>query len=420
MEVFNVFAVLTTLAALFSWVNYRYIGLPTSIGLMLIALLFSLGLVAMGSLGLGVETGLVRMFETIDFESALLKGMLGALLFAGALHVNLDDLLPQAFVIALLATVGVVLSTAIVAVLAFAAFGALGLEVSFGTCLLFGALISPTDPIAVLAMLKQAGIPKSLETKIAGESLFNDGIGVVVFAVLLGIVAGGEDFDPTHIAILLAEEALGGIVYGFALGTLAYQLLKRVDNYQVEILVTLAIVTGGYALAQVLHTSGPLAMVVAGLLVGNHGRSFAMSDGTRHRLDNFWELVDEFLNAILFVLIGLEVLVLSLRGDYVLAGLVAIPIILLARFLAVGTPLTLMRMGRSFSPHAVKMLTWGGVRGGISVALALSVPAASGRALLLTVTYVVVAFSIVVQGLSIGRVAKRFYAAEPSPDNPVH
>jgi CPA1 family monovalent cation:H+ antiporter len=272
--------------------------------------------------------------------------------------------------------------------------------------LIFGALISPTDPIAVLGILTRAGAPKTLETKITGESLFNDGVAVVVFLVLLGIATGESEATLTSVTALFVQEAIGGVIYGLAIGAVAYWMLKQIDNYTVEVLITLALTTGGYALAEVLHLSAPIAIVVCGLLIGNHGRLFAMSDKTREHLDNFWELVDEILNAVLFVLIGMEVLVLSFKNEYLLAGLLVIPMALFARFIAVGAPISIMRKFREFSPMAVTILTWGGLRGGISVALALSLPPGEIRDALVTVTYVVVVFSIIVQGLTIGPLIK--------------
>ncbi len=407
MTGFGIVAALTTLAAAFSWINYKYIRLPTTIGLMVISMVFSLGLVALGAMSPGVETPLHGLLDAIDFDDALLNGMLGALLFAGALHLNVNDLAEQKGVVAALATIGVLLSTAIVGIAGWWLFNTFGAEVRLLDALLFGALISPTDPIAVGAILRRAGIPKSLETKINGESLFNDGVGVVVFAVLLGIAGGGHEVTPIGIGQLFLEEAAGGIIYGAGLGWVAYRLLKSVDNYQVEILLTLALVTGGYALAQRLHVSGPLAMVVAGLLVGNHGRSFAMSSQTRDRLDAFWELVDEFLNAVLFVLIGIEVLVLDYRPATLLTGAIAIPVVLAARWISVGIPVRVMQRWRVFSPRVVTVLTWSGLRGGISVALALSLPQGDARDLIITVTYIIVAFSIIIQGLTVGPLVRR-------------
>ncbi len=407
MSILDAAAVLVTLSAVFSYLNYRYVRLPSAIGLMLIALCLSLILLALGKLGLGnLEQTAESFIRSIDFNRTLMHGMLSFLLFAGALHVNLRDLAAQKWIVGSLATFGTVASTFVVGTLFFFITRALGFEIGFSYCLLFGALISPTDPIAVLGILKTAGAPKSLETKITGESLFNDGIGVVVFIVLLGLVTGGQEPSPGHIALLFAEEALGGIVFGLVIGGIAYWMLSRVDNYSVEVLITLAVVMGGYSLAVAIHTSGPIAMVVAGLVIGNHGRRLAMSERTREHLDLFWELVDEILNTVLFVLIGLELLILELSGKALTAGLIAIPLVLLTRFLCVGTPVKLLEFRRSFTPGAVRILTWGGLRGGISVALALSIPAGPERDLILTVTYTVVVFSILVQGLTIGPLVK--------------
>ena len=406
MKLFHILAILISLSAVFSYINYRYLKLPTAIGLMLIAMLASLALLLLGPLTQGVEDLAADLLVTVDFDETLLHGMLSFLLFAGALHVNLEDLAKQRWVIAVLATAGVLSSTFMIGFMAQWGFGVLGLSIPLVYCLLFGALISPTDPIAVLGILTKAGAPKTLETKITGESLFNDGVAVVVFLVLLGIATGEGDASALSVMTLFAQEAIGGVIYGLAIGALAYWMIKQVDNYTVEVLITLALTTGGYALAEALHLSAPIAIVVAGLLIGNHGRAFAMSDKTREHLDNFWELVDEILNAVLFVLIGMEVLVLAYRETYLLAGLMVIPMALIARVIAVGIPIGIMRKYREFSPMAVTILTWGGLRGGISVALALSLPAGEIRDALVTVTYVVVAFSIIVQGLTIGPLVK--------------
>ena len=410
MKIFELTSILMVLTALFSYINYRVLRLPTTIGVMFIALVVSLVIVALGWIGIDIgQAGVEQMLEGVDFNQTLLHGMLSFLLFAGAMHINLDDLRKQKFAITVLATAGVVTSTFIVGGLTWMVLDLLGIPTSFIYCLLFGALISPTDPVAVIGILKTAGIPKTLETKIAGESLFNDGIGVVVFMILLELVTLEGDITMSGIALLFAEEALGGALLGLVIGTLAYQMLKRVDNYQVEVIITLALVMGGYALADRIHTSGPIAMVVSGLLIGNNGRAFAMSDMTRQRLDDFWELMDEILNALLFMLIGLEMLIIPFTPALIIAGLLAISIALFARWASVGGAVMLMRSFRSFSHGAIRILTWGGLRGGISVALALSLPIGPERNTLVTITYIIVVFSIVVQGLTLGKLANWIY-----------
>jgi CPA1 family monovalent cation:H+ antiporter len=406
MKLFNILAVLITLSAAFSYINHRFIRLPTTIGLMVMALLVSLGLIILGPFGLGLEEAAHQLLNNIDFDETLLHGMLSFLLFAGALHINLADLARQKWIISILATAGVVGSTFIIGLISQWVLGVLGLELPLIYCLLFGALISPTDPIAVLGIIKKANVPKSLETKITGESLFNDGVAVVVFLVLLKIAAGTGEISAAAVAGLFFKEAVGGAVFGLLIGAIAYWMLKSIDNYQVEVLITLALVTGGFALADTLHLSGPIAIVVAGLLVGNHGRLLAMSDTVREHLDTFWELVDEVLNAVLFVLIGLEVLILTLNREYIIAGIILIPLILMARFVCVGIPVVVLKKFRTFSPHVIKILTWGGLRGGISVALALSLPPGKHRDVILTITYAVVVFSIIVQGLTMGKLVR--------------
>lgn len=371
---------------------------------MLLSLLFSLLLILFGEFGFSLDQQATKLVKSIDFNEALLHGMLSFLLFAGALHVNINDLREQKWVIATLATVGVISSTFIIGTTMYYLLHWLGIPVAYIYCLVFGSLISPTDPIAVMGILKLVGAPKTLETKIAGESLFNDGVGVVVFLVLLGVATGGDEMTATHVVKLFSIEALGGVFFGLGLGFLGFFMLKGVDNYQVEALITLALVSGGYAFAESIHVSAPIAIVVAGLFIGNQGRTLAMSDNTRERLDDFWELIDEILNAILFLLIGVELLILTLTNQFMLAGLLAIPVVLLARFICVGVPIKIMSKFRTFSPYATTILTWGGLRGGISVALALSIPNVPAREPLLVVTYFVVVFSILVQGLTIKKV----------------
>lgn len=400
---FSLIAILISLAAIFSYINFRLIKLPTTIGILLITILTSLVIVILGLFGLGeIHVKAAYALNRIDFNKTLMNGMLSFLLFAGALHVNLEDLSKHKYIIIILATFGIIANTFIVGSLAWLVFALVNIKLSYIYCLLFGALIAPTDPIAVIGILKKAGVSKSLETKITGESLFNDGVAVVVFLILLEIATGGHEVTFQHISFLFIEEAVGGIVFGFVTGMIAFFMLKAVDNYQVEILVTLALVMGGYALANMLHVSGPIAVVVAGLLIGNKGRLLAMSEKTRGHLDSFWELIDEVLNAVLFLMIGMEVLVVTIKINYLIAGLIMIPIVLIARFISVGVPVTLMRFLKEFSPNAIKILTWGGLRGGISVALALSLPAGESREVLLTITYIIVVFSIVAQGLTIG------------------
>ncbi|MGD0040642.1 MAG: sodium:proton antiporter [Isosphaeraceae bacterium] len=414
-------AVFIVMAAGFGYLNFRLLKLPTTIGLMALSLLFSLSLFVLGAFVPAVVQQTRSVIEQFDFNQVLLHGMLAFLLFAGALHIDLGDLARHKEPIALLATVGVLLSTLIVGVLMWGVFALLGFKLRFIDCLLFGALISPTDPIAVLSLLKKIGAPKTLEVQIAGESLFNDGIGVVLFMGLLEVATGENDFDVGHFAFLFIREAVGGVVFGLAIGLVAYRMLKSVDNYQVEILLSLALVWGGSALADALHISAPIAMVVAGLLIGNQGRSFAMSKMTTEHLDLFWELVDEGLNAVLFVAIGMELLVLTFTASYLAAGVLAVVIVLVARLVSVGLPVWLLRRSERFDPSMVPILVWGGLRGGISVALALSLPpeaAGDGvprREVILATTYVVVVFSILVQGLTVGTMTRRWVGRSPRP-----
>ncbi|MDD9820939.1 MAG: sodium:proton antiporter [Nitrospira sp.] len=407
MDVFEIFAIVISLTAGFSYLNYRFLGLPVTIGVMVIALVASLLLHMIDFLGLHLEEQAAAWLQSIDFNKTLLHGMLSFLLFAGALHVNLHDLFNQKWAIGSLATLGILLSTFLVGTFTWWVLALVGIPLPYLACLVFGALISPTDPIAVLGILKHANAPKSLEVKITGESLFNDGVGIVVFIILAELAAGTHTLTMGHVLGLFAQEAVGGVLLGLGLGALACSLLRSIDQYQIEVMITLAIVTGGYAMASAWHLSGPIAVVVAGLMVGNHGRTHAMSDTTREHLDTFWELIDEILNAVLFVLIGLEVLVLTFPYQQLLAGVFVIPLILLSRLLAIGAPMSLLRLVRSFTPGAVWLMTWGGLRGGISVALALSLPPGLERDVIVTMTYVVVVFSIVVQGLTMETLVKR-------------
>jgi len=409
MDFFSIAAILTVLAATFGYANVRFLKMPTTIGLMIISIVFSVVMLLVGRIApeiLALETELV---SSIDFTKVLMEGMLSFLLFAGALHVDFSQLKAQRGPIIMFATLGVLASTFIVGALMYGVFTVLGLQIPFIYCLLFGALISPTDPIAVLGILKKAGVPKKLETKIVGESLFNDGIGVVIFLTLFQLArAGMEEIHWSEIGLLFLEEVGGGIALGLALGFIAYHLMRTIDNYEVEILITLAIVMGGYLLASALHFSGPLAMVVAGLMVGHERfRTSSMSETTERYVDKFWELIDTLLNALLFVIIGLEIIVINFEDNYVLAGLIAIPVVLLARYAALWLPIQLFQKRLEFVPRTGLIMTWGGLRGGISIALALTLTNAMPRDLTLTITYIVVVFSIIVQGLSVGKVVER-------------
>ncbi len=407
MSLFSLVALLLTLTALFAYINHKLIRLPPTVGLMGLSLVFSLALIGIGELGIPLRSWSAAILNKVDFSHALLNGMLSFLLFAGSLHVDLDELREQKGTIAVLATVGVLTSTVLVGVGSWLVFGQLGLVIPVFTCLTFGALISPTDPIAVLGLLKDADAPLSLSTKIAGESLFNDGVGIVVFLLMFGLMASGtKSFSWQETSLLLLNEVGGGLALGLILGGICFWLLKSVDNYQVEVMLTLSLVSGGYQLASLLHASGPLAIVTAGLLIGNYGRRLAMSDRTRENLDRFWELLDEILNGILFVLIGLEVLQLELKPSYLLAAGLMIPLVLAARFASLSLPAVAMHLARR-SGLRVSLLTWGGLRGGISIALALTLPAGHERDVLLVVTYGVVAFAILVQATTMPFVLRK-------------
>jgi CPA1 family monovalent cation:H+ antiporter len=410
MTLFEILSGLLTVAALFAYLNQRWLRLPPAIALMAMTLASSLVLLAIDKLGL-VDVGpLARVVERVRFDQTLLHGMLGALLFAGALHVRVDDLREQKVPVGVLALVGTLLSTASVATLTFFASRAVGAPVPLGACVLFGAIISPTDPVAVLGILKEARVPKAMEVQITGESLFNDGIGVVAFTTVLDVLSRGSA-TWSGVALLFAREVLGGAAFGFASGYLVYRVLSSIDHYQTELLVTIALVCGGYVVAEHLHVSAPIFAVVAGLVIGNQGRNEGMSDVTRDHLDKFWSLVDEILNAVLFVLVGLEVVRLPFSRGEVGAGLLAIPLVLVSRWASVAVPVVASRRRERIARGTIAVLTWGGLRGGISIALALSTPDGPDKSLLVTMTYFVVAFSILVQGLSLGRLARRFTRA---------
>jgi CPA1 family monovalent cation:H+ antiporter len=407
MTLLQVAALLIVLAGIFGAINYFFLRLPQSIGILVVALMASLGVMALDYLvpGLAVTGQLRGAIEGLHFSDTLLEGMLGLLLFAGALHVKLGDLREQAWVVALMATMGVALSCLV------AGYGFFWLTgVPLLVALVFGAIISPTDPVAVLGVLKKAGLRKSLETKIAGESLFNDGVGYVVFLFLVGLAFPTGDSHGSGLQgalQLFVQEALGGAVLGAVLGWLTFQLMKRIDDYALEVLISLGLAFGGYELAVSLHMSGPIMAVVAGLFIGDVGVKYGMSEETRAYVDAFWKLIDEILNAVLFLLIGIEVLAVAFSIDALVAGVAAIGLSLAARLTAVAVPVLLLKPFRGFSRGVIPIMTWGGLKGGISVALALSLPESDYKPLILTATYVVVVFSIIIQGLTVAPLASR-------------
>lgn len=411
LSVFDLIAILLMLTAAFAWINHRFIGLPHTIGLLVMGLGASLVLI-------GVELAypdvllyedLAGIIRQIDFQATVLDGMLAFLLFAGAMHVNLSLLRDRAWAVGSMATVGIIISTVIVGCGFWFAAGVLGIPMPFAWAMVFGALISPTDPLAVISTLKAVQVPETLELDMTGESLFNDGVGVVIFTVLAAAAVGaeGDGVSLLHIGGLFFVEALGGAVFGLFTGYVAYRAMRAIDNYSIEVLISLALVTGTYALAAKLHMSGPIAVVVAGLLIGNHGPSDALSDETQRYLFGFWELIDELLNSVLFLLIGLEVLVLRLDPSFGWLAAVAVPLVLCARLLAVSVPVLVLSRTHTFVQGTIPVLTWGGLRGGISVALVLSLPEVAEKSIILAATYAVVLFTIIVQGLSLHALAKR-------------
>jgi len=405
--VLNIVAILLVLTAAFSYVNHRFLKWPMTIGVMAIALTLSLAIIGLDKLGFGTPRGHEhRLLTSIDFTEVLMQGMLSFLLFAGALHVDLNQLRRVAWQVGALALLGTALSTLIIGYGSWYLVSALGISIPLAYCLLFGALISPTDPIAVLGVLKSAHVPESVEATIAGESLINDGVGVVLFVLLLEMLQTGIAPTLGEGLLLFAREAVGGAVFGIAIGYFVFRVLRTIDNPQVEILITLATVVGGYALAHALHVSGPLAMVAIGLLIGNEGRAFAMSAQTRERLDLFWQMLDEILNGVLFVLIGLEFALIEFSPGSFTAIVLVVVLALLARYLVVGLPATAWQQWFKLPARSGLLLTWSGVRGGISVALALSLPPGPERSVILMLTYSVVVFSILVQGLTVGRLAR--------------
>lgn len=413
MELYYSFSVLIVLASFFSYLNLRYLKLPSTIGIMIIAMLSSIVLVLTGSLFPKTFDHFSTLLQDVDFTEVLMGAMLNFLLFAGAIHIHLIDLREQRAPVIIFSTVSVVISTFAVGALVFYIAPLLGFKIPFIYALLFGSLISPTDPIAVMGVLKDANVRKSLETKVAGESLFNDGVAVVIFAVILQLAQGSDiDISFTNISWLLIKEALGGFALGTILGLGASNAMRKIDDYKVSVLITLSVVMGGYLIAHSIHISGPLTMVAAGIVIGNYGKRTAMSTITKDYLNKFWELIDEILNAILFLFIGFELLIIHNITDYWLIGICCIIIVLFSRFLSIYIPVVLIPFKNKFSSGTVKVLVWGGLRGGVSIALVLSMDEGPYKPLLVGITYFVVVFSIIVQGLTVGKLAKRVLSVE--------
>jgi monovalent cation:H+ antiporter, CPA1 family len=407
MSVFEIATILIVLTAVFSFINARYIKLPPTVGVTLMAMLASLCVALIGGTGSQFRDEAARVLGQIDFNRLVLHGILAFLLFAAALHLEINDLAREWWPIALLSTFGTAMSTIAIGAAMYWILSWTGISMGMVPCLLFGALISPTDPVAVLGILKRERAPKSLETQMAGESLFNDGIGVVFFLTILETATGGKSPHAMDVLVLLLREVGGGVALGLICGFLAFQVIRRVDRYQVEVLITLALAMGVYAVGDGLGVSAPIAVVVAGLLIGNHGRRLTMARKTREHVDTFWELIDEILNAMLFMLMGFEVLIMPYRWAYFWAGLIAIVVVLLVRWGSVAGIVGTTGLRRKYMRGTIIVLTWGGLRGALSLAMALALPMDEHRNLILAMTYTVVVFSVLVQGLSFGKVARR-------------
>ena len=409
MNVFSALSTLFTVAVIFSYINYRFIKMQATIAITMAAVLLSITFIITSHFGLhsSLEMQMSAILNQVDFHSLLMNGMLSFLLFAGALNIDFGMLREEKWEIFTLAFIGTIASTFIVGALTYYLLAYLQYPFDFVYCLLFGALISPTDPIAVLAIFKKIGAPKALDARLSGESLFNDGVGVVLFLTIYSIAFAGDNTAPKAIFYLFLQQAIGGMAYGALLGYIGYLLIKPIDNSQLEIFITLAIVTGGYCLAEALGISGPLAMVVAGIFIGNHSRTFYMSEKTRDNLDHFWEVIDAALNAILFLLVGLELLLLKIGLFQMVIGGAAIVIVLFSRAVCVALPLSLMKLRRKYEPYATRIMIWGGLRGGLAIALALAIPAGPERSIVLPMTYAVVLFSILIQGMTINKLVMK-------------
>ncbi|HMP99472.1 MAG TPA: sodium:proton antiporter [Cyclobacteriaceae bacterium] len=417
MDAIDIVTILIVLASVFTFVNIHYIKLPSTIGLMILAMALSVTVVVGGYFWPALTEGAYDIMTTYDFSEILLDIMLNFLLFAGALTVNLKKLREYRWTIFILTIIGVLISTFVVGYLTFLVLPWFGLELDFIYCLLFGALISPTDPIAVLAIMTKLNVSENLEIKIAGESLFNDGVGVVIFLTILGVAtAGVESVSVGSVAYLFGSEVFGGLILGSILGYIGFLLLKAIDNKhtELEVLITLSLVMLGATISEFFHFSGPLASVVTGLFIGNKGRSEELSGIAGEYVFKFWHLLDEALNAILFILIGLQMIIVPFKPMYFAAGMLVILIALFARWVSVGVPIAIISLFKPFEKHTIKLLTWGGLKGGISVALALYLPDFEGKDLVVAITYSVVVFSIIFQGLSIAPLLKWLYRNKKS------
>jgi monovalent cation:H+ antiporter, CPA1 family len=411
MTIFQIIAAILSFAAVGGYINTKFVRLPATIGNMAFALLISLVIICVGSIGLVNIDPVKETINSIDFSDVLLHGMLSFLLFAGALHINLDDLNAVKWPVGILATIGVVIATFITGTIVWYASTLVGIDLPYIYALLFGALISPTDPIAVLSILKESKISKKFYTMVGGESLFNDGVGIVVFLTILGAATSQEEIHASTVIRTLFQESAGGLFLGAVLGWVTYRLLRSIDEYKTEVLLTLALAAGGYALAEALHVSAPLCMVASGLFIGNHGRSKGMSEVTQGKLDGFWELIDEVLNAILFIFVGLEILIVPMSVQTIYLGGFAILATVIARFISVGAPISVMRLVKKFDRGTIRLLSWGGLRGGLSLAMALSLPAGPEKSVILVLAYIVVLFSILLQGLTFQPLIKKILRA---------
>ncbi|MFL5762694.1 MAG: cation:proton antiporter [Bacteroidia bacterium] len=410
MDLLLLISILVVLCAVFSYLNIRFLKLPPAIGLMLISLVCSILVIVESKISNTFYHQIESMVKSINFSQALLNVMLGFLLFAGSLHVNTNDLKKQKVAVLSFSTISVALSIFFFGSLIWCVFKVFNYPVDYIYCLWFGSLVSPTDPIAVIGILRKSNMPREIGATINGESLFNDGIGIVFFVTIRQVIdLGFENLSAFDVLFLFAREVVGGIGLGLVLGYGAHYLIRKIDHYQTEVLISLALVMGSGLLAQYLHVSGPLAVIVIGLLLGNKVSKTAMSETTLDYHSKFWELIDDFLNAILFVLIGLQIVIISFNWIYISIGILAIIFLLISRYLSLSIPILFLKDKKLFNARTAILMTWGGLRGGLSVALTLSLPDSPYKNAIVSITYIIVIFSILVQGLTTGKLAERIY-----------